>query len=300
MDALRSSISCDVDFDQKGRQVSFVRLAYSDNRHAYGMIPVPIAVIANGEGPTVFLAAGTHGDEYEGQVILRRMIHNLDPASVNGRLIIMPALNYPAVLASARMSPLDDGNLARVFPGEEGASPTLSIAHFVDSKILPLCDVLMDLHSGGRAADMIPQTYLCRGSDAALNARRLELLAVFAAPLTVVAGTEASPGYLDYSAAERFGIAAFSTELGGGGGVDLEGLEVGTTGVNRVLRHLGVIPDDPSDSKIRNSRLVTYGSGPFAPVSGLFEPYCGLGDEVKAGQIAGCIHPRDDPARQPV
>ena len=211
---------------------------------------------------TVFLAAGTHGDEYEGQVILRRMIHNLDPASVSGRLIIMPALNYPAVLASARISPLDDGNLARVFPGEEGASPTLSIAHFVDSKILPLCNALMDLHSGGRAADMIPQTYLCRGSDPALNARRLELLDVFAAPLTVVAGEEASPGYLDYSAAERYGIASFSTELGGGGGVDLDGLEVGTNGVNRVLHHLGVIPA-PADTKSQNSRLVTYGSGPY-------------------------------------
>ncbi len=300
MAVLRSSTSCDVDFDKKGRQVSFVRLAYSDNRHAYGMIPVPIAVIANGEGPTVFLAAGTHGDEYEGQIILRRLINSLDPAAVSGRLIIMPALNYPAVLASARISPLDDGNLARVFPGEEGASPTLAIAHFVDSEILPLCDALMDLHSGGRAADMIPQTYLCRGSDAALNARRLELLAVFAAPLTVVAGEEASPGYLDYSAAERFGIASFSTELGGGGGVDLEGLEVCTKGVNRVLRHLGVIPADPSDSKIRNLRLVTYGAGPFAPVSGLFEPYCVPGEEVTAGQAAGCIHPRDDPARQPV
>ena len=217
------------------------------------MIPIPIAVIANGEGPTVFLAAGTHGDEYEGQVILRRMIHNLDPASVSGRLIIMPALNYPAVLASARISPLDDGNLARVFPGEEGASPTLSIAHFVDSKILPLCNALMDLHSGGRAADMIPQTYLCRGSDPALNARRLELLDVFAAPLTVVAGEEASPGYLDYSAAERYGIASFSNELGGGGGVDLDGLEVGTNGVNRVLHHLGVIPA-PADTKSQNSR----------------------------------------------
>lgn len=300
MGVLRSSTTCDIDFDKKGRQVSVVRLGYSDNRHAYGMIPIPIAVIANGEGPTVFLAAGTHGDEYEGQVILRRMIHNLDPASVSGRLIIMPALNYPAVLASARISPLDDGNLARVFPGEEGASPTLSIAHFVDSKILPLCDALMDLHSGGRAADMIPQTYLCKGSDPALNARRLELLDVFAAPLTVIAGEEASPGYLDYSAAERYGIASFSTELGGGGGVDLDGLAVGTNGVNRVLHHLGVIPADPSDTKIQNSRLVTYGSGPYASVNGLFEPYCVMGEEVKAGQVAGCIHPQDDPGRQPV
>ena len=29
---------------------------------------VPIASIANGEGPTVLVSAGNHGDEYEGQV----------------------------------------------------------------------------------------------------------------------------------------------------------------------------------------------------------------------------------------
>lgn len=299
MNILRSSITCDIDFEKKGLQTSFIRLTYSDNAHAYGIIPIPIAVIANGEGPTVFLAAGTHGDEYEGQVILRQMINSLDPASVSGRLIIMPALNYPAVLADSRISPLDNGNLARVFPGQEGASPTLAIAHFVDNRILPLCDALMDLHSGGKAADMIPQTYLCRGSDADLNTRRLELLEAFAAPLIVIAGGEASPGYLDYSAAERHSIMSFSTELGGGGGVDLYGLKVGTDGVNRVLSKLGVIPPNPRDSNIKNSRLVTYTSGPIAPVSGLFEPYCILGEEVTAGQIVGCIHPRDNPERKP-
>ena len=56
----------------------------------------------------------------------------------------------------------------------------------------------------------------------------------------------------------------------------------------------------PADTKSQNSRLVTYGSGPYASVNGLFEPYCVMGEEVKAGQVAGCIHPQDDPGRQPV
>ena len=76
-------ISTDIDYDRSGKQVSFLRLPYSDNQHAFGFIPIPIAVIANGEGPTVALVAGTHGDEYEGQAILRGLIHELTPASVS-------------------------------------------------------------------------------------------------------------------------------------------------------------------------------------------------------------------------
>src|SRR3546814_2542502 len=37
-------------------------------------VPIPIAVIKNGTGPSVLLIAGNHGDEYEGQVLLTRLI----------------------------------------------------------------------------------------------------------------------------------------------------------------------------------------------------------------------------------
>ena len=40
-------IFCDLDFERPGRQVSFLRLAHSDNAHAYGTIPIPIAVISS-------------------------------------------------------------------------------------------------------------------------------------------------------------------------------------------------------------------------------------------------------------
>ncbi|MDP6699426.1 MAG: succinylglutamate desuccinylase/aspartoacylase family protein, partial [Candidatus Latescibacteria bacterium] len=220
MDARRSSISCEVDFEQKGRQISFLRLLYSDNKHAYGVIPVPIAVIANGEGPTILLAGGTHGDEYEGQLILRRMIHGLDPNSVSGRVIIMPSLNYPAVLASEMNSPLDDGNMNRVFPGEADGSPTLAVANFVDSTIFPLCDAAIDFHSGGRKARCLPCIYLCKDSNPGLMARRLAMTEAFAAPLTVVVGATAARAAVDLAAANGHGVAAISTELGGSGGVN--------------------------------------------------------------------------------
>ncbi len=297
MSATPSSISCDVDFDKKGRQNSFLRLLYSDNRHAFGMIPVPITVIAGGTGPTVLLAAGTHGDEYEGQVILRHLMRELDPANLSGRLIIMPALNYPAVLAHARVSPLDDGNLNRVFPGDPNGTPTLAIADYVSSTILPMCDAGLDLHSGGFASEFSPCAFLRNGGDKELKARKLAITEAFGAPLTVVVPGGPALGSL-LASADAQGVVMLATELGGCGAVNLDALEIGTQGVNRVLQLLGVLDSESSGSDRPATRFVQM-PGPryhvHAPINGLFEPYSELGDDVVTGQKAGCLHPRDNP-----
>lgn len=56
-----------IDFDRLGRQIGFVHIPQSPHDDAWGTVRVPIAVLANGSGPTVALEAGNHGDEYEGR-----------------------------------------------------------------------------------------------------------------------------------------------------------------------------------------------------------------------------------------
>ena len=67
--------------------------------------------------------AGNHGDEYEGEIALGRLIRRLDPARVRGEITILPMANVPAVMAARRRSPLDNGNLNRAFPGSPGGTP---------------------------------------------------------------------------------------------------------------------------------------------------------------------------------
>ncbi len=38
----------------------------------------------------------------------------------------------------------------------------------------------------------------------------------------------------------------------------------------------------------------------MAPMSGLFEPYCRLGEEVREGDPAGAVHAMEEPQRPPV
>ena len=119
---------------QNGKQHGFIRLPYSVHRSAYGWIPIPVASIKNGNGPRILLMAGNHGDEYEGQVALGKLIRSLEPAEVSGRIIILPSANFPAAMAGMRTSPLDEGNLNRSFPGDPYGGPTAQIADYISAR----------------------------------------------------------------------------------------------------------------------------------------------------------------------
>ena len=76
------------DFDAPGKHCDFIRLPHSVHRAAYGWLPLPIVCIKNGDGPTVLVMAGTHGDEYEGQVAISRLAQSLETEAIAGRLIL--------------------------------------------------------------------------------------------------------------------------------------------------------------------------------------------------------------------
>ena len=49
------------------------------------------------------------------------MIRELDAGEIQGRLILLPAVNTPAVIAGRRTSPVDGLNFNRSFPAIPGA-----------------------------------------------------------------------------------------------------------------------------------------------------------------------------------
>ena len=97
-------ISTTVDFEKNGLQTGFLRLPHSVHESAYGWIPIPVVCIRNGKGPTVLLNSGNHGDEYEGQVTLMKLIRELKPEQMQGRIIFIPASNFPAAMAAGKFA----------------------------------------------------------------------------------------------------------------------------------------------------------------------------------------------------
>ena len=292
-------IHCSIDLESPGRRVGWLEVRHSDNRHAYGIIPVPIACIGNGGGPTALVTAGNHGDEHEGKIIARRLIRELDPERVHGRLIVVPALNYPAVVADTRVSPIDGANMNRSYPGDAGGTPTFAIAHWVETVLMPMCDAALDLHSGGKASEFLPCAYLVMGGDPDLMAAKVEAARAFGAPVTAVVSATADPRSLS-GAADRHGVVNLATELGGAGTVGIDALEVGEAGTRRWLAHVGVLEPElapPAAAPTRFLRTRDRRDFVAAPMDGLFEPRVRLGDEVKAGDLAAIVHPVDDPER---
>src|SRR4051794_22096288 len=76
-----------------------------------------LAVTGAEAGPTVVVLAGVHGDEYEGMLVIPEVFRRLDPTQMRGTVLMIPVCNVPAYLGALRSSPIDNLNMARVFPG---------------------------------------------------------------------------------------------------------------------------------------------------------------------------------------
>jgi hypothetical protein len=293
-------IFTDIDYERNGKQIGYLGLPHSVTRSAYGNIMIPLAVVKNGSGPTAFFMAGNHGDEYEGQVALNKFIRAVEPARVQGRILVLPAANLPAALAGTRVSPIDDRNMNRAFPGDPDGTITEQIAYYIDSVLFPLADLFADWHSGGSSLDFIPWSgFNTADTSPELLRRSLEAAIAVGAPLTVNFG-ELEPGVASFAAALH-GVPKVGGEFGGGGSVSLAGVRLVEQGLLNLLAWLGIMGEKPP--RLPETRLMaTPGLDCFvhAPEPGLFEPFAELGDTVEPGQPAGQMLFVDNPAREPV
>ncbi len=290
-----------IDIDKPGKSSGFLMIPHSPDDDAWGATRVPVAVIANGSGPTVILEGGNHGDEYEGPITICELIRELDPAEVQGRLILMPAANVHAVVAGKRTSPVDGLNFNRVFPGDPRGTITQQIAAYVNDHLLPLGDAFLDLHSGGSSLDILPSAIIEPTDDPELRRRNIAAVQAFDAPMTVVISNLGEPRTAT-AAACRAGLVTVGNEMAGGGTVSVEALTVCRRGVRNVLVHLGVLGSEHASPRRGDGRILELpGSDAFvfATMDGIFEPFHKNGEEVRAGQPAGRIHVTWDPTRAP-
>ena len=302
----KSRIWTEIDFEKDGKQAGYLHLPHSVTRSAYGTIAIPCVVIKNGAGPSTLLMAGNHGDEYEGQVALTRLCRDLSADMIKGRLIIVPAINLPAALAGARISPLDDRNLNRCFPGNPAGTPTEQIAYYIETVLAPMCESWLDLHSGGSSMAFMPYAQIIESPDPKLNKRALAALKAFGAPLSLIQGYSDEPS-MSNSCAVRNNAIHFGTEAGGSGSVNPDGVALCYDGTLRSLVHLGhlsarrkSIRIPPRPKKVRWIEIASRDNYLFAPDAGLFEPKVKLGRMVKKGGLYGLIHFVDDPLREPI
>ena len=230
------------------------------------------------------------------------LMRTLDVDRLSGRLIIIPALNMPAYRAGTRVSPIDQVNLNRAFPGERNGTVTQMLAHCIETVLMPMADYAMDFHAGGSSLDYLPTLFVAAPPDAAMKRTLDRLIAAFN-PSRVLVFNMLGEDRLISSAARRNNAVFLTGEFGGGATVNLEGLAMARDGIAGLLDALGVLPrSGPAPAPKQTRRLVVKGAEHyiFAPCPGIFQPAFRLGDEVKAGDLAGHVHDPVMPWREPV
>ncbi|AQQ31709.1 N(2)-acetyl-L-2,4-diaminobutanoate deacetylase DoeB [Burkholderia cenocepacia] len=300
-----SPITPTVDFDADGEQHGFLKLPYSRDDSAWGAIMIPVTVVKRGDGPTVLLTGGNHGDEYEGPVALSKLAGSLKAADVTGRVIVVPFMNYPAFRAGCRTSPIDAGNLNRSFPGRPDGTVTEKIADYFQRHLLPLATHVLDIHAGGRTLDFVPfaAIHVLENRDQEVRCERA--MRAFGAPYSMRMLELDSVGLYD-SAAEEAGKVFVSTELGGGGTSTAASVAIAERGVYGFLAHAGVIAkEDVIDGNAPRSTttLLDMPDGSCFTTSehhGLLEMCRDLGSEVEAGDVLARVHDIDRTGVTPI
>lgn len=293
----------DIDLDAPGRQSGFLYIPQSPHDDAWGTVPIPMAVLANGTGPTVILEGGNHGDEYEGQIVLGELIRDLPLDRIRGRLIFMPSLNAPAAQAGLRTSPQDGKNLNRSFPGDHAGTITEQIAAYVSDELFSRGDAFLSLHSGGSSLDIIPSALAQPAGDAAHTQRNIDAVMAFGAPFNVLLNNLGDTR-TSVATAVAAGLTCVSTEMAGRGTVTDTALALCRAGTLRVLAHWGVLDEaharEPAPQPAPLFKVTGSKSYVIATDRGVFEAYHRHGEQVEAGQPAGRIHQIHDPRRAPI
>jgi len=297
----RSIFSASIDLDAKGKHFGHIQIPYSRDDAGLGYLLVPLISIKNGDGPCLWLNAGTHGDEFEGQVALRNLAHSLSVEEVSGQILMTPSANLPAVLNNSRCSPIDQLNLNRVFPGRTSGTVTEKIAAFLLGELVPRADFVVDLHAGGTNYGSLCYTMMHRYEKTETTRRTLELLKAFRAPYGVIFDTEPDRDAMLDTAVEDRDKPFIAVELGGSGVLTPQSIAATARSVRNVLIHCGVTGGEVEAGQSGTEMLaVPAGGFVIAEDHGIFEPFFDLGDMVEDGAAVGQMHSIHRPDRAPV
>jgi len=284
-----SPISATIPLDGTGVAHGHLHLPHSRDDSAYGAIMIPISVVANGDGPTVLLTGGNHGDEYHGPLALTKLVNTIDSGDVTGRIIVVPYMNHPAFTGAARNSPIDGANLNRVFPGSPTGSVTQKIADYLTRYLLPISDAVLDIHDGGKTLEFIPMAASHVLDDKEAEATNWEAAVAFGAPFATKLVELDMLGMWD-AVVEDSGTPFVSTEMAGGGTTRPASMAITESGVRNLLHHWGVLAGaaQPSTSTVLD--IPDSGAYLISENEGILDWLVELGDPIAPGQVVARVY----------
>lgn len=231
-------------------------------------------------GPKLLVLAGVHGDEINGVEIVRRSIElGMFEQLQKGSIIAIPLVNVFGFINFSREVP-DGKDVNRSFPGTMTGSLASRVARTITKKVLPIIDMGVDFHTGGRSHYNYPQIRYSKGDIMA------QKLAQSFAPPYCISNTpipkslrkvalEMEKSILVYEGGENLRFDGFS-------------IERGLAGLQRLMHSLDMVgnstpPEQPTRSFTKTSWI-------RAGRAGIFRWSKPSGHQVHKGEPLGIIN----------
>ena len=191
---------------------------------------VPVIVVRGARpGPRLLVTAGIHGDELNGIAVIHRLAAT-DPKRLAGTLVLVPGLNTPALLASAREFP-GGGNLNRLMPGDETGAAQRYARQLWTGLLRPNADAAVDLHTQSRGTAYVTYAFA--------STPRTRRMAELVGP-DIIKMDSGEKGTVE-NELTRDGVPAITFELGRPEVFDAAATARGVAGIENLMTEMGMI-----------------------------------------------------------
>jgi predicted deacylase len=182
------------------------------------------------------------------------------------------------------LSPFDQLNLNRVFPGDKEGTLSQRIAYTVYENVIKKCDALIDCHGGDVNEDIHNYVIAGKGDDEEVNRAALDMARCF--PTRFINLFPVAPTGMTMCAQSRLGIPCITSESGTPFPVREDEIDFHYEGIMNVLRYFGVIEGEP---KLVEPVISTGSFRLKAVEGGIWRPAVTPYQSVKTGDVLGVV-----------
>jgi predicted deacylase len=241
---------------------------------------MPIRVIhGNQKGPCLIIFSILKGDELNGLEIANQIVDSLNPNDIKGTLIAIPVLNVYGLTRYPSSLPTKDLNLVDCFPGSETGSYGERLAHLFTHQILKKGDYCIELQTGAKDYNILPQVY-CNFD----NKKAKQLARIFQTPVITNVTLE---GNLLRQTTQELNIPLLVYQGGEAMRFDEGAIKIGVQGVLNVMRAIDILPATPLEET--TSIFSQDEDWILSSKSGILHTDVSLGQVIKKNELIGRV-----------
>lgn len=250
------------------------------------------------DGPVFWINGAVHGAELNGSVGAWELFREIDPQELNGTLAITPVANALGFQRRDKISDLDFQDMDTSFPGKPDGTFTERIAYVIYSQIKENADCLLSFHTMGPQWTAVPYTVskIVPGADEDVVKQSQKLALAYGQEVNCFLDLANASGELPGVTRGALDITcildhipAFMAEMGGGGRVQRENVELAKQGIRNVMAYLGMLKGRKAPAPIKR-RIITRRTFTRGDGAGMYIPAVVPGETMTGGGVQGHIH----------